>query len=451
MNQANHDGNGPDRLYDNDIKTRWSANGESWATLDYGKVTTFDAIRASFHKGDQRSTKFNIEVSKDGKTWQEVLVDVASSGEVLGYERFEFKKPVQARYVKYVGKGNTSNTWNSVTELAGLNCEINDCPVEHIITADVIANAKAKAEKAKAIKHVGKVTTLDNWKLTIPATNESFYASSVKGKDATKYFTMQGTKAESVAEILPGNCSLDKSSLNTDVKNPYFWADAKGWHFRTPLVGGTTTPNSTYIRSELRELGNKWKPCDESPKANWGYGGDHILTATLTLDEIPANPLKKDGKTPDAPKVVLGQIHAKDVHVATVKLLWEGSKKPVRVILNKSTEKSAFSVKLGKIADPSKPWSYMIKMTDKGIELVAGGVTKKLTFGKELDSAWKKEKFYFKAGLYPQIYKSSGGAFEATFSKLSILHTERPGDFGTHVPLICDPAVSDCSCVVSRC
>ena len=112
--------------------------------------------------------------------------------------------------------------------------------------------------------------------------------------------------------------------------------------------------------------------------------------------------LKKDGKTPDAPKVVLGQIHAKDVHAATVKLLWEGASKPVRVILNKSTEKSAFSVKLGKIADPSKPWTYMIKMTEKGIELAAGGVTKTLTFGKELDNVWKKEKFYFKAGLYIQ-------------------------------------------------
>jgi hypothetical protein len=447
IESSEHDGNGPDRLFDNDIKTRWSANGESWATLDYGKVTTFDAIRAAFHKGDQRSTKFNIEVSADGTTWEEVIVGAASSGEVAGYERFVFKKPVQARYIKYVGKGNSSNTWNSVTELAGLNCEINNCPVEHIITAEVIAAAKKAAAEAKAIKHTGKVTTLDNWKLTIPATNESFYASSVTGEDAAAYFTLQGTKGESAAEILPGNCSLDKSSLNKDVKNPYFWADAKGWHFRTPLEGGTTTPNSTYIRSELRELGNGWKPCDESPKANWGYGGSHTLTATLTLDEIPTNPLKKDGKTPDAPKVVLGQIHAKDVHAATVKLLWEGANKPVRVILNKSTEKSAFSVKLGKIADPSKPWTYMIKMTEKGIELAAGGVTKTLTFGKELDNVWKKEKFYFKAGLYPQVYKSSGGAFEATFSKLSIDHIARIGDFGTHVPLICDPAVSDCSCV----
>jgi poly(beta-D-mannuronate) lyase len=144
---------------------------------------------------------------------------------------------------------------------------------------------------------------------------------------------------------------------------------------------------------------------------------------------------------------VLGQIHAKDVSAATVKLLWEGKTKPVRVILNKSTEKSAFSVSLGTIKDPSKPWSYQIKMTDEGIELSAGGVHKKLAFGKELSDDWKKETFYFKAGLYPQINKNSGGAFAATFSKLSILHSARPGDFGTHVPLVCDPAVSDCSCV----
>ncbi|MHA2938842.1 polysaccharide lyase family 7 protein [Vibrio sp. RC27] len=326
--------------------------------------------------------------------------------------------------------------------MAGLNCKINLCPVNEVITEEVIKAAKIEAEKQKRfIKHVGKQTTLDDWKLTIPENYGGFYSG------VSKELAKNEIDVNKAAEILPSECSVDGSSLTAATKNDYFWADEKGWHFRTPLDGGATTPNSTYIRSELRELAGDWAPCGDTSLANWEYGGEHTLVATLSLDEIPHLPLKKDGITPTDPKVVLGQIHAHDISAATAKLLWEGNDKPVRVILNKSTEKSAFSVKLGKIDDPSQPWSYKIKMTARGIELSAGGVTKKLSFGKELDGAWKNETFYFKAGLYPQVYKEFGGAFEATFSKLSIEHKARPGDFGTKVALECDPAVSDCSCL----
>ncbi len=442
-----HDGNGPDRLIDGDLKSRWSASGDnSFAILDYGKVSEFDAVRLAFHKGDERLSKFDIEVSEDGEKWTQVITGAQSSGLVLTIERFPFSA-IKARYIKYVGHGNTSNMWNSVNEFYAVNCKVNTCIATEIITPESLKILNAAVPVLTMERNDGLATKLSNWKLTVPVTNESLYGKNATG--AAAYYERQGTKAESAAEILPGNCSLDKSSLSMETNNAYFNADGKGWHFRVPLEGGATTPNSTYIRSELRELGFTWKACDPTPLANWSYGGTHTLAATLQLNEIPATPLKKDGKSKSAPKVVLGQIHAHKVSAATVKLLWEGAKKPIRVILNKTTSKSAFSVKLGKIADPSKPWTYIIKMTDKGIELSAGGVTKKLEFGKELDNAWKDETFYFKAGLYPQIYKESGGAFDATFTKISTSHTAKKGggDFATHVELKCDATVatSDCS------
>ena len=444
VDSSTNDGNGPEFLIDGNLKTRWSASGDgAWAILNYGKVATFDAVRAAFHKGDKRSTKFDIELSQDGKVWHQVLKNSQSSGALLGYERFEFA-PMKAQFIKYIGHGNTSNKWNSVTELNGLNCSINDCPVNEIITPEIIAAAKVAAAEKSKVKNDGPATTLSNWKLTVPTTNEIFYGNTAKYGKAAKG---DDVTSDDIAEIIPGKCSPDGSSLNAQTKNEFFHADKKGWTLHVPLEGGKTTPNTHYIRTEFRELANNWKPCDETGTANWSYGGTHTLVTTMQINEIPAHPLKKDGKTPTDPKVVIGQIHAKDVHAATVKLLWEGAKKPIRVILNKGTEKSPFSVKLGKIADVSKPFTYMIKMTDKGIELAAGGVKKKLKFGKELDNAWKQEKFYFKVGLYAQVDKDSGGAFDATFSKISVKHTARLGDFGTEVPLVCDPAVSDCTCL----
>jgi len=434
ITDSGNDGNEPTSLVDNNLKTRWSSSGDGvWTVFDYGKVAEFNAVRAAFHKGNARGSIFDIEVSEDGQNWTKVIDNQTSSGAVLTHELFKFPT-VKAQYVKYVGHGNTSSKWNSVTELAALNCDINACLDEEIYTPERIAAAKVAAAEAKLEKNTGPASKLSDWKITIPVTNGSFYGKAPVGKELS-----------GAAEIMPEKCSVDGSSLDEKTNNAYFFADKKGWHFRTPLVGGPTTPNTSYIRSELRELANNWKPCDETSLANWSYGGTHTLASTLTLNEFPATPLKKDGVTPTSPKVVLGQIHAHDINAATVKLLWEGANKPIRVILNKTITKSSFSVKLGKIADPSKPWTYIIKMTDAGIELAAGGVKKKLYFGKELDNAWKKETFYFKAGLYPQVYTKSGGAFDATFSKISLKHTARPGDFGTHVPLKCDPAVSDCS------
>ncbi|MDA7746317.1 polysaccharide lyase family 7 protein [Psychromonas sp.] len=378
---SSHDGNGPERLIDGDIETRWSASGAGeTAILDYGQVTEFDAVRASFSKGDQRSTYFDVEVSEDGTTWTKVLSGQQSSGETNTLERFPFA-PVKARYVKYVGQGNSKNTWNSVTEFNAVNCKINTCTALEFINSDSLAALAAAAPTVKMERNDNPDSAITNWKLTVPVTNAGLYGAAAQGAAADAYYKLQGTGADSAGEILPKGCSLDGSSLSDATNNAYFKVDKAGWHFRTPLEGGTSTPNSTYIRTELRELTTGWNPCEPTPLANWAYGGTHTLAATVQLNEVPATPLKKDGKTPDAPKVVLGQIHAHDINAATVKLLWEGDKKPVRVILNKTTTKSAFSVKLGVIPDPTQPWVYIIKMTDEGIELSAGGVTKTLKFG----------------------------------------------------------------------
>jgi hypothetical protein len=49
--------------------------------------------------------------------WQDVLTNVTSSGTTTAEESFDFPdRP--ARYLRYVGHGNSVNTWNSVTELS---------------------------------------------------------------------------------------------------------------------------------------------------------------------------------------------------------------------------------------------------------------------------------------------------------------------------------------------
>lgn len=234
------------------------------------------------------------------------------------------------------------------------------------------------------------------WKVTLPVNGDTWYNNG---------------NTSSAAEIQPEGCTDDifDDSLNID----YFWSDNEGLHFKVPMNLDGKTPNTSYIRSELREL-HDWTPCGTTSEANWPYGGTHTLNATVRIDDFD----------PDGTKVVVGQIHGHDISYATIKLHWEGDSKPVRVIYNETPNSSTpNNIYLGYV-DSSDFWDYTIKMTDEGIELSAGGVTEIIRFGEELSNDWKDATFYFKAGLYPQQKPdaSSSEVYEATFSDVTVSH-----------------------------
>jgi hypothetical protein len=116
---ASHDdGNTPGNVFDGDLETRWSANGEKeWIAFDFGKVRQTEAIGVAWFNGDRRSTSFQIETSADGKTWT-VVKKLNSSGKSAAVETYRLDQPVATRYVRLHCFGNTSNLWNSITEVA---------------------------------------------------------------------------------------------------------------------------------------------------------------------------------------------------------------------------------------------------------------------------------------------------------------------------------------------
>lgn len=112
------------KVSDNDIdpESRWAAENDAWIILDMGREETIDAVGISAWKGSERSYTFKIEVSADGETWNEVIAQRGTdkvNGESIGIYDFS-NGAVKARYVKYSGRGNSVNTWNSLTEIAAL-------------------------------------------------------------------------------------------------------------------------------------------------------------------------------------------------------------------------------------------------------------------------------------------------------------------------------------------
>ncbi|MEK4348795.1 chondroitinase-B domain-containing protein [Paenibacillus sp. FSL P4-0184] len=111
------DGNVPANTVDGDFLTRWSANGdEQWIQYDLGVNRKLSFIKIAFLNGSSRTSTFDILTSTDGSTFTTVSSGVVSSL-VEGLQTFDFTDVDSTRYVRIVGHGNSSNLWNSYSEV----------------------------------------------------------------------------------------------------------------------------------------------------------------------------------------------------------------------------------------------------------------------------------------------------------------------------------------------
>jgi len=112
---SSSDGNIPQNTYDDNLNTRWSADGSGqWLTHELDDDYLVQSVDLAFYNGNQRSSTFDIEVSSNGSNWNSVFSG-SSSGTTLNFQNFNFPDQ-NARYVRYKGYGNSVNSWNSITE-----------------------------------------------------------------------------------------------------------------------------------------------------------------------------------------------------------------------------------------------------------------------------------------------------------------------------------------------
>ena len=104
------------KAVDGSLSTRWSGEGDgSWLRLDLGSVNPVSMVKIAFYNGDSRNFTFDIQTSTDGSNWIQARNTVTSA---QNNQSQSFPIPVvEARYVRIVGYGNTSNDWNSYTEV----------------------------------------------------------------------------------------------------------------------------------------------------------------------------------------------------------------------------------------------------------------------------------------------------------------------------------------------
>lgn len=114
------DGNGPANTVDNNLGTRWSANGDGqWIYYCVGDNKIISGANIAFYKGNVRSALFDLEISNDAQNWDPISPGHISSGNSLDLESFTFPGK-KARYIRYLGHGNSANSWNSITEFSAI-------------------------------------------------------------------------------------------------------------------------------------------------------------------------------------------------------------------------------------------------------------------------------------------------------------------------------------------
>ena len=139
------DGNKPINTLDSDLNTRWSSQGISgkYITYDLGEKRKVDEIQIAWYKGDQRISYFQVAIGNSTSTLQTVLnkKTSGSSGKTLELEKYELPD-TEGRYVRIRGFGNSSNDWNSITEVQILTTQQTAPPSG----TTIIVPAKIEAE-----------------------------------------------------------------------------------------------------------------------------------------------------------------------------------------------------------------------------------------------------------------------------------------------------------------
>lgn len=284
-------GNGPGMAIDDvlDPASRWESPGDPGTiTLDLGVRYLVREVGIAWFEGDQRVASFSIHASVDGVNFDPLLTNQQSSGETQSFERYDIPD-TPAQYVRIESHGNSVNADNAIIEGTAFGCTLDTATA-------VFENGNATASDFALNPGIPPGSNFDllSWKLNTPAD-------------------------------LDGN-GISDSPSETDLDNGFtdqffFTGPAGGMVFRSTIGGAKTSANTSYTRTELREMlrrGNTSISTRGVNRNNWvlGYqpdpgivvgGRNGVLRGTLAVNHVT-----ETGNRNQLGRVIIGQIHAED-------------------------------------------------------------------------------------------------------------------------------------------
>ena len=257
----------------------------------------------------------------------------------------------------------------------------------------------------------GKPTTAPDSKTQTDSKKQPVAKSSIKIDLSHWKLTLPIAAAESRSK--PGQRPMEISAdqLSAGYSHPDYFhrAPEGGLEFWCP-VDGVTTENTSYPRTELREL---LDPHDDN--VCWLATGTHTLNATCRVVQVPSSQ-----------KVIIGQIHS---HSGAAKPLIKLQYFKGRIEALVKEHPSNDSESSGKEIKLSLPevglnheFDYEIQLSEGLLSVTVLGQTESVNIF-ERDPQWATQSLYFKAGVYVQDNSGPGteGA-RAVFSSIRCDH-----------------------------
>jgi hypothetical protein len=110
----------PYNIMDGNPGTMWSANGnDQWIILELSRAYSIQHVKLAFQPGQKREFYFDLLGSNDKKNWEPIMTKIRScafSGDLQVFDFPASKTEREYKYVKLVGQGNSTDTWNYIAE-----------------------------------------------------------------------------------------------------------------------------------------------------------------------------------------------------------------------------------------------------------------------------------------------------------------------------------------------
>lgn len=248
--------------------SRWTTSSINQSlTLTLENVALVQGIGITWLNEDIRSYSFDVEVSKDNEVWTSVSASQMSD-QTTDRSEFIDLQDTTAKYIKIITTGNSVDTSSNIVEVEAFGCQTN-------VTADI---------------------ELIDWYLSIPVDE-----------------TIKSTAF-----------NIWETDLSDDYFHQEFFFNSldNGLVFRTPIEGARTSVNTSYTRTELREMlrrGNTSISTQGVNQNNWVFssapqseqddagGVDGELVAELAVNHVTTT-----GDAGQVGRVIIGQIHGND-------------------------------------------------------------------------------------------------------------------------------------------
>lgn len=281
----------PDLAIDDnlDSASRWVAqDGGNTITFDLGTRYLVREVGIAWFEGDQRNAFFNILASEDGNNFAQLLDNQQSSGKTQSFERYD-TPDTPTRYLRIENFGNSVNSDNAIIEATAFGC-----PLDTETPVFEPGNVAAADFSLDANQSPGSNFDLLSWKLNTPA-------------------DLNGDNISDTAS---------ETDLNNGFTDEFFFTGPDGGMvFRSTIGGAKTSANTSFTRTEFREMlrrGNTRISTRGVNENNWilGYqpdpgvavgGRNGVLRATLAVNQVT-----ESGNRSQVGRVIIGQIHAEN-------------------------------------------------------------------------------------------------------------------------------------------